>query len=177
MRRVIFFARYEAAELGAPYIETEHLLLGLLLEDKALFNQVLAGGLAEGDTMREELKAAETPRGRISTSVDLPLGVASKRVLAYTSEEAERLNYREIATHHLLLGLLRETESKAARALRQHGLELEALRRKFSDGFVTGKGAAIPKQHEIIRQLRSELNQMTTLLTVDIEPATMLRLQ
>ncbi len=31
-RRVIFFARYEASQYGSPYIETEHLLLGLLRE-------------------------------------------------------------------------------------------------------------------------------------------------
>lgn len=29
-RRVIFFARYEASNYGSPYIETEHLLLGLI---------------------------------------------------------------------------------------------------------------------------------------------------
>jgi ATP-dependent Clp protease ATP-binding subunit ClpC len=29
-RRVIFFARYEASQFGQPYIEAEHLLLGLL---------------------------------------------------------------------------------------------------------------------------------------------------
>ena len=34
-RRVIFFARYEASQFGSPCIETEHLLLGLLREDKA----------------------------------------------------------------------------------------------------------------------------------------------
>ena len=41
-RRVIFFARYEASQFGSPYIETEHLLLGLLREDKALTNRFLA---------------------------------------------------------------------------------------------------------------------------------------
>jgi ATP-dependent Clp protease ATP-binding subunit ClpC len=35
-RRVIFFARYEASQDGSPYIETEHLLLGLLREDHML---------------------------------------------------------------------------------------------------------------------------------------------
>ncbi len=35
-RRVIFFARYEASQFGTPAIEPEHLLLGLLKEDKAL---------------------------------------------------------------------------------------------------------------------------------------------
>jgi hypothetical protein len=38
-RRVIFFARYEASQFGSPDIETEHLVLGLLREDKALTNR------------------------------------------------------------------------------------------------------------------------------------------
>jgi ATP-dependent Clp protease ATP-binding subunit ClpA len=40
-RRVIFFARYEASQFGSSYIETEHLLLGILREDKALTNRFL----------------------------------------------------------------------------------------------------------------------------------------
>lgn len=32
-RRVIFFSRYEASQYGSPYIEIEHLLLGLLREN------------------------------------------------------------------------------------------------------------------------------------------------
>ena len=35
-RRAIFFARYEASQFGSPVIETEHLLLGLLREDRVL---------------------------------------------------------------------------------------------------------------------------------------------
>ena len=35
-RRVIFFARYEASNYGSRHIETEHLLLGLLREDREL---------------------------------------------------------------------------------------------------------------------------------------------
>ena len=35
-RRVIFFARYEASQFGSPCIDTEHLLLGMLREDKGI---------------------------------------------------------------------------------------------------------------------------------------------
>ena len=35
-RRVIFFARYEASQLGSRTIETEHLLLGLIRENNGL---------------------------------------------------------------------------------------------------------------------------------------------
>lgn len=46
-RRVIFFARYEASQYGSPYIETEHLLLGLCREDRTI-KRLLAGFSHEG---------------------------------------------------------------------------------------------------------------------------------
>ena len=40
-RRTIFLGRYEASQLDSFYIESEHLLLGLLREDKSLANSLL----------------------------------------------------------------------------------------------------------------------------------------
>jgi len=48
--------------------------------------------------------------------VDLPLSNECKRILAYAAEEAERLHHSHISTEHLLLGMLRETDSFAALA-------------------------------------------------------------
>src|SRR5580658_2349163 len=106
-RRVIFFARYEASQFGSPYIETEHLLLGLLREDKQLANRFL-GSHAAVDSIRKQIEGHTTAREKISTSVDMPLSQERKRVLAYAAEEAERLNQGYIGTEHLLLGLLRQ---------------------------------------------------------------------
>ena len=41
-RRTIFFARFDASMFGSPYIETEHLLLGLLREDRTLWDSAAA---------------------------------------------------------------------------------------------------------------------------------------
>ena len=41
-RRVLFFARYEASQLGSISIETEHLLLGLIREGKGLTSRLFA---------------------------------------------------------------------------------------------------------------------------------------
>jgi len=106
-RRVIFFARYEASQFGSPYIETEHLLLGLLREDKALTNRFLRSH-ASVESIRKQIEGHTTIREKVSTSVDLPLSNECKRVLAYAAEEAERLSHKHIGTEHLLLGLLRE---------------------------------------------------------------------
>ena len=102
-RRVIFFARYEASQFGSPYIETEHLLLGLFREDKALANRFLRSHAAI-ESIRKQIEAHTTVREKVSTSVDLPLSHECKRVLAYGAEEAERLSHKHIGTEHLLLG-------------------------------------------------------------------------
>jgi hypothetical protein len=126
-RRTIFFARYEASQFGSPYIETEHLLLGLLREDKALVNRFL-GSHAVVEAIRKQIEGQAVPREKVSTSVDLPLSHDCKNVLTYGAEEAERLNHKEIETGHLLLGLLREEKCFAAQLLCEQGITLESVR-------------------------------------------------
>src|ERR1700748_1926644 len=129
-RRVIFFARYEASQFGSPYIETEHLLLGLLREDKALTNRFLRSH-ASVESIRKQIEAHTTIREKVSTSVDLPLSNECKRVLAYAAEEAERLSHKHIGTEQLLLGLLREEKCFAAEILQERGLRLPAIREEL----------------------------------------------
>src|SRR6267154_555994 len=126
-RRAIFFARYEASQLGVPSIETEHILLGVAREDRPLMKMLLPGDPAD------EIRAAIEERGitgkPIPTSVDLPLSSESRRVLAYASEESTAFSHPHIGTEHLLLALMREEKTPAAQFLLQHGLRLPTVRR------------------------------------------------
>ena len=126
-RRVIFFARYEASQLGSPTIETEHLLLGLLREDKALTNRFLRSH-ASVESIRKQINEHTVIREKVATSVDLPLSNEGTRVLAHAAEEAERLAHKHIGTEHLLLGLLREENCFAAQILQERGLKLVEVR-------------------------------------------------
>lgn len=128
-RRVIFFGRYEASQFGSPFIETEHLLLGLVREDKALTNRFLR---AQVDSIRKQVESQTTAREKTSTSVDLPLSNESKRVLAYAAEEAERLDHKHIGTEHLLIALLREEKCFAAQILMERGLSVREVREKLA---------------------------------------------
>jgi len=130
-RRVIFFARYEASQFGSPYIETEHLLLGSLREDKALTNRFLRSHAAV-ESIRKQVEANTAIREKTSTSVDLPLSNECKRVLAYAAEEAERLGHKHIGTEHLFLGLLREENCFAANMLKERGIELAKAREELA---------------------------------------------
>jgi ATP-dependent Clp protease ATP-binding subunit ClpC len=127
-RRVIFFARYEASQFGAPAIEPEHLLLGLMREDKTLTGRFFPRAQVSIEAIRKEIEGRTLLREKISTSVELPLAPETKRVLAYAHEESDRLQHRHIGTEHLLLGLLREDRSMAAEILYERGLRLNAVR-------------------------------------------------
>ncbi|MGA9671773.1 MAG: Clp protease N-terminal domain-containing protein [Terracidiphilus sp.] len=131
-RRVIFFARYEASQHGSPYIETGHLLLGLVREDKALTNRFLRSH-AVVESIRRQIEEHTVIREKVPTSVDLPLSDECKRILAYAAEEAERLGNKEIGPEHLLLGLLREEKGLAARLLAERGLQLDRVRSELTE--------------------------------------------
>ncbi len=162
-RRVIFFARYEASQFGSPYIETEHLLLGLLREDKALTNRFLRSH-ASVESIRKQIEAHTTIREKVSTSVDLPLSNECKRVLAYAAEEAERLGHKHIGTEHLLLGLLREEKCFASEILQERGLKLAQIREDL--GRVTQEKVQ-PQQRQRESSLLAEFSRDLTQAAMD----------
>ena len=157
-RRVIFFARYEASQFGSPFIETEHLLLGLLREDKALTNRFLRSH-ASIESIRKQIEGRTPIREKVSTSVDLPLSQECKRVLAYAAEEAERLTHKHIGTEHLLLGLLREDKSFAAEILHERGLRLSTLREELSRVQSDKAATARPKETSLLGEFSRDLTQ------------------
>ena len=127
-RRVIFFARYEASRYGSPYIEGEHVLLGLIREHKGLQSWI-PGAYLENIQKRIDQQIF---RGSPSaTSVDLPLSASCRTILKVASEEADRLNHRHIATEHLFLALF-SVDGLAAKVLAQAGADPAAIRAKIS---------------------------------------------
>ncbi len=157
-RRVIFFARYEASQFGSPYIETEHLLLGLLREDKALTNRFLRSH-ASVESIRKQIEGHTTIREKVSTSVDLPLSHECKRVLAYAAEEAERLSHKHIGTEHLLLGLLREEKCFAAEILHERGLRLSTIREELARQQSEKVSSSRPKESSLLAEFSRDLTQ------------------
>jgi len=160
-RRVIFFARYEASQFGSPYIETEHLLLGLLREDKALTNRFLRSH-ASVESVRKQIESHTSALEKTSTSVDLPVSNESKRVLDYAAEEAERLANTHIGTEHLLLGLLREEKCFAAQILVERGLRLSQVREELGrQPHDVAVGQKLPSVFDELRPYVSDLMDQT----------------
>src|SRR5881296_1148663 len=165
-RRVIFFARYEASQFGSPYIETEHLLLGLLREDKQLTNRFLRSH-ASIESIRKQIEGRTMIPDKVSTSVDLPLSQECKRVLAYAAEEAERLSHKHIGTEHLLLGLLREEKSFAAEILHERGLRLSTIREELGRVQSDKMSSSRPKETSLLSEFSRDLTQAAMNNTLD----------
>ena len=128
-RRALFFARYEASQLGSLSIETEHLLLGLMREGKGLIGRIFARAHLSLENIRREVEGRTVFHEKISTSVEIPFTPETKNVLRFAAEEADRLNHNYIGTEHLLLGLLREERSVAASILMDNGMRLHTVRK------------------------------------------------
>ena len=78
----------------------------------------------------------------------------AKRVLALAQDEAIRFNHNYIGTEHLLLGLVREGEGAAARALESLGVELSNVRTGVE--FIIGRGDSASTPTEITLSPRTK---------------------
>jgi Clp amino terminal domain, pathogenicity island component/SnoaL-like domain len=129
-RRVIFFARYEASQYGSSVIASEHILLGLLREDRTIMRR-FAGFIQSGPEIRDEIDS-RVKRGKpFATSVEVPLSDESKKILNLAGEEADRLSHKHIGTEHILLGILRLPDSLASKLLTQRGAKADAIRQQI----------------------------------------------
>src|SRR5262249_32071719 len=117
-RRAMFFARFEASQFGCLRVETEHLLLGILREDKEVAKRLLPSH-AVIESIRKQIEKHTTVQEKVSSSVDLPMSSDSKRVLTFAAEEAAE--QREITPGHLMLGMLRLGECFATGILHERG--------------------------------------------------------
>ena len=125
-RRAIFFARYEASRFGSPYIEPEHLLLGLMRGTALGFSGIPQSVL---EAVRSEIERMSPAGIQVSTSEDVPVSGTVKRTLSRAAEEADASKDRHIGPEHLVLGLLTEGGSNVIGILQKHGIHRENLSR------------------------------------------------
>lgn len=145
-RRVLFFARYEATQLGSTQIETEHLLLGLLHQHQHLSDRIHRlnahasrtesrnSAIAALSEIRKEIELRKLTGPKTPPSVDLGLSEECKRAMAFAAEEAREMRHQHIGNEHLLVGLLREEKCLAAELLRARGIDLEEARKDLKQG-------------------------------------------
>ncbi len=129
-REVIVLAQQQARALEHDRIGTEHLLLGLLLEDEGLAARVLGSFDITVERVQEHVLQI-VGRGDAPTSKQIPFSPHAKKVLELALREALSLAHDRIGTEHILLGLVREEEGVAARILRDFNADPAQIRNAF----------------------------------------------
>ena len=132
-RKVMGLARQEAQRFNHEYIGTEHILLGLVQEGSGVAANVLKNMDVDLKKIRQEVEKLVQTGNNLVTMGQLPFTPRAKKVLELSLEEANNLGHNYIGTEHLLLGLLRESESVAAKVLTNLGLKLEDVRDEVLD--------------------------------------------
>jgi len=143
---------------GSAFIAPEHLLLGILREDRNLVTRL---GFDPMSATRREVEALAGKRETgIATSMELPLSIEAKRALAYGAEECDALGHRYVDTPHLLLGLMRLEASPLTDLLRRHGVEYAPFRQT-----VTAEAAPEPARRtpEVLEQMEASVPRAASL--------------
>ena len=157
-KKVIELAVDESRKLGHSHVGTEHLLLGIVREGQSVGAGVLESVGVSLEQVRHQVIAvmgqhrpemAATASAGIGPSAGAGIGsshpvpfvdrleTSGRRALARAYWEAGRANDKEVAPHHLLLGLVTSGDVWTHRLLTELGVELADL--------VTRIDAAVPR--------------------------------
>jgi ATP-dependent Clp protease ATP-binding subunit ClpC len=132
VKKVMQIAREESVRLGNDYVGTEHLLLGLIKEGDGVAVAVLRSMGADMEDLASNIEKSITSTGGMMTIGQmLPFTPRAKKVLEIAANEARSMSHKYIGTEHLLLALMKDTESAAANALAAAGLEYEKIKEEI----------------------------------------------
>ncbi|MEG1404181.1 MAG: ATP-dependent Clp protease ATP-binding subunit, partial [Oscillospiraceae bacterium] len=118
-------AQEAAQSMGHSYVGTEHILLGIAAEGEGMGAKILRdNGLDEA--LVTELLERFVGRGAPGTPAQ-GLTPGAKRVIELSIMDANRLGHSYIGTEHLLMGILRESESAGARLIASTGVDINKI--------------------------------------------------
>ena len=128
-KKVLDNAQMEAKYFKQNSVATEHLLLGLIKEQKGIASKVLRQLDIDQQLVFEEIEQI-TEYGQYRPKPDelLPYSPRTKQILSYAAMEAKRVNAPSIGTEHILLALIRDEEVLGARVLTNLDISLSKVK-------------------------------------------------
>ncbi|KAL0415484.1 UNVERIFIED_CONTAM: Chaperone protein ClpD, chloroplastic [Sesamum latifolium] len=134
--KAVMFSQREAKVLGKDMVFTQHLLLGLVAEDRAP-----GGFLGSGitiDAAREAVRSlwqedrqndenGESPQQSETSATDVPFSASTKRVFEAAVEYSRTMGYNYIAPEHIAIGLFTVDDGSANRVFKRLGVNVNHL--------------------------------------------------
>ncbi|MDD4558481.1 MAG: Clp protease N-terminal domain-containing protein, partial [bacterium] len=129
-RKSLEQAREEARRLKNNYLGTEHMLLGIVRDPDNLATKALVSMGVDVEHLRKEIETVVS--GSVRSIAQGGLTPDAKHALDMALDESRRMGHGYIGPEHLLLGLLREKQSTAAKLLAQQGVDLKKTRQHLA---------------------------------------------
>ena len=144
-RKVVFLAQEEAGKLGNNYVSTEHMLLAILREPNSGAAQALRLMSVDLDALRAGVEG-DVAHKEWKLGADMQLTPRAKRAIDLAYDESRSMQHDNVCSEHLLLGLVREREGVAARALLKFDVDIEDARAAVLK--VTGAATLLDKSFD-----------------------------
>ncbi len=136
VKQIIRQSGQEARRLGHDYIGAEHLLLGIITERDSLPVRVLDALLVDVNDLKKRLErniprqSAYPPAENLFVD-DFQVTTQVQRVLKVTFLEAKLMKSEEIYPEHLMLSLLKHTDTFATKLLNELDVDYESFKKEL----------------------------------------------
>lgn len=131
VKEVLSRSRIEAKKLGQDYIGTEHLLLGVILTDDSVSNQILVSLDVDLEDLRDTIQSAVQykAKNKVAKQIgDMPLNRQAEKVLKVCFLEAKNMKQEEICPEHLVLSILKHKDNIACKILEQYDIDYDIFK-------------------------------------------------
>ena len=129
-RMVLIMAQEEAKGFRHHSVGTEHILLGLIMEQDGIAGKTLRQFSVTEVDIREEIEhfTGYGTMKYLSKNAILPYSPRAKQAITFATDEARRMGSALVGTEHLLLGLLREEDILSSKILSNLDINLNKAR-------------------------------------------------
>lgn len=124
---VLQYAAETAFELGHGSVGSEHILIGLLRTNDSLAQTVLQENEVDIDKVIELVSQLMSPDRNVGLMEPKSYTPRAARILDMAGREARRYKAQLIGTEHILIGLLKDSESVATRLLGTLGINIQKI--------------------------------------------------
>lgn len=127
--RAFNHAEHIARRLRHSFVDSEHLLLGIMAEEGCVASQVLTDMGLDMASVEEFVSKLHVEVPNVENSDHIPHSAGIELALSLAAEEAIWMGHHYIGTEHLLLGLVRWHEGGAVTVLKALGTTPDNVRR------------------------------------------------
>ncbi|KAG6477026.1 chaperone protein ClpD2, chloroplastic-like [Zingiber officinale] len=127
--KAVIFSQREARAMGKEMVFNQHLLLGLVAEERSL-----VGFLGSGVTIDQAREAVreiwneEAPAPSLSAAAtDVPFSTSSKRVFEAAVDFSRSMGCNFVGPEHIAIGLFNADDGSAAQVLKRLGADMSRL--------------------------------------------------